>query len=399
MKLSSLQHRRRTGLPSRIPKIGVLVETSTTWGRNVSAGIQQYADRHGPWMVFIEPHGGEERVAIPHGWRGDGVIARIAQPTLARELQAMKIPTVNVSGILLPSNPFPCVTTDLLASGRMAAQHFLDRGFRSYAYFSLLGLHYVITHQQAFAEKVKESGCPCAVYSVRPQHGAEPDWNLDLLQLGKWLKSLPKPVAVLSWNASSSREVLFACQIADILVPEEVSILSGSDDDLLCAMAHIPISGIRVSAEQIGYKAAELLDGLMQKQKTGKQAVLLPPSGITARRSSDTLALSDTALTKAISFVRTNAAEPIRVGDVSTHSGLSRRALERKFETAFGRGPASEIRRVRIERACELLTTTDMPVPEVAEKSGFGSPEYLSFIFRKELGQTPLKYRRSARNR
>lgn len=391
--------RNRRSSAEETPRVAVLVETSSTWGRNVCAGIQQYAARHGPWLVFIEPRGSEEQVTLPHGWRGDGVIARMASPRLTRELLDLRIPAVNVSGIRLADNPFPCVTTDLSASGRMAARYFLDRGFRSFAYFSLLGLHYVMTHQQAFAEALREHGHACDVYSVKPRHGAEPDWNLDLAALGGWLKALPKPVAVLSWNASSSREVLFACQQARLLVPEEVAILSGSDDDLLCAMAHIPISGIQVPAQQIGYKAAELLDGLIQRKKVKNRLVLIPPSGITARRSSDTLALPDASLAKAVSFVRMNATLPILVTDVSAHAGLSRRALERKFEAALGRSPASEIRRLRLEQARSLLETTDMTVPEVAEKSGFGSPEYLAYIFRNELGMTPLKYRRTARNR
>lgn len=391
--------RCRTARSARIPRIGVLVETATTWGRNISAGIHKYADRYGPWLVFIDPRGGEEPMTLPHGWRGDGVIARIANPLLTRELLTMKIPTVNVSGILLSDNPFPCVTTDLRASGSMAADYFLERGFRSYAYFSLLGLHYVATHQQAFSERLSADGFDCAVYSVRPRRGAVPDWNLDLTELGTWLKALPKPVAVLTWNASSSREVLFACQLADLPVPEEVAILSGSDDNLLCAMAHIPISGIQVPAEQIGYQAAKRLDGLMHKRKMKNDTILIPPSGITARRSSDTMAIADPSLVRAIRFVREQATRPIQVTDVSSHSGLSRRALERKFESAFGRSPASEIRRIRIEQAKNLLATTDLPIPEVAEQSGFGSPEYLAFIFRRAFGLTPLKYRRSARNR
>lgn len=390
---------RRQRATSAIPRIGVLVETSSTWGRNVSVGIHKYADRHGPWLVFIDPRGGEEPLSLPHGWHGDGVIARIANPHLTRELLATKIPAVNVSGIRLSDNPFPCVTTDLTASGRMAAEYFLDRGFRSYAYFSLLGLHYVATHQRAFSDRLAESGCSCAVYAVRPRRGADPDWNLDLAELGKWLVSLPKPVAILTWNASSSRDVLFACQLAGLLVPEEVAILSGSDDNLLCAMAHIPISGIQVPAEQIGYQAAALLDGLMHKRKPKTDTLLIPPSGINARRSSDTLAIDDPSLAKAIRFVREQATRPIQVTDISLNAGLSRRALERKFETALGRSPASEIRRIRLERAQNLLETTDMPIPEVAGNSGFGSPEYLAFIFRKAFGLTPLKYRRSARNR
>lgn len=391
--------RRKKKLPLRIPRVGVLVDTCTTWGRTVCTGIQKYAERNGPWLVFIEPLGVEEHVSLPKGWLVDGVIARIGHPSFARELRALKKPVVNVSGIQLPNDTFSRVSSNLSASGKMAAQHFLDLGYKSFAYFSLQGLTYVKAHQQAFAEKLTESGYTCANYSVRPKHGAIPDKNLDLKELGKWLKSLPKPVAVLSWNASPSREVLFACQLAGLLVPEEVSILSGCDDDLLCSMAHIPISGIQVAGEEIGYQAAELLNKLLRKKRQKKQTILIPPPGITRRRSSDHLAISDVALAKAVSFVRTHAAYPIKVSDIATYAGLSRRALERKFEIVLGRSPATEIRRVHVERAKELLATTDMPIPEVTEKSGFGSPEYLSFVFRQDVGQTPLKYRRSIRNR
>jgi len=182
-------------------------------------------------------------------------------------------------------------------------------------------------------------------------------------------------------------------------VPEEVAILSGSDDDLLCTLAHIPISGIQVSAEQIGYRAAQWLDGLMRKRKPRSHTLLIPPAGITARRSSDTLAIDDPALAKAIRFIRTHAERPMTVTDVAAQAGLSRRALERRFETALGRTPAAEIRRLRMEQAKRLLETTDLPVPDVAEQSGFGSPEYLAAVFRRAFGLTPLKYRRAARNR
>lgn len=398
MKTSSVRSKKPEHSP-RLPQIGVLIETSTTWGRNVSAGIQAYAKRYGPWFVFLDPHGIEERFLFPRGWHANGVIARVSTTAFARTLKALRIPVVNVSGIRLKSTPFPCVTTDTPASGRLAAQYFLDRGFRNFAYFSLIGLHYVARHREAFVTRLEEAGHTCALYDARTGQGASPDWRLNLAHVGTWLRSLPKPVAVLCWNASCSREVLFACQMAGRLVPEEVAILSGCDDDLLCANAHIPISGIQSPAEQIGYTAAGMLDGLMRKQPSKINTILIPPTGIATRRSSDTLALSDPPLVKALGFIRENATNPIQVADICVYAGLSRRALERKFEQFLGRSPAAEIRRCHFEQAKELLATSDMPIPEVAENAGFGSPEYLAAIFRKTLGLTPLKYRRKIRSR
>jgi transcriptional regulator GlxA family with amidase domain len=56
--------------------------------------------------------------------------------------------------------------------------------------------------------------------------------------------------------------------------------------------------------------------------------------------------------------------------------------------------PAEYIRNVRFERAKKLLRETSMSIPEVAEASGFSTAEYLANSFQKQLGISPLKYRR-----
>ena len=105
--------------------------------------------------------------------------------------------------------------------------------------------------------------------------------------------------------------------------------------------------------------------------------------------------MEDRKLIKAISFIRKNAARPIQVDDVTRHAGFSRRVLERRFLQVLGRSPASEIRRVHLERARQLLLETKLPIPEIAEASGYGSPEYLAFAFKSQTGKTPLEYRKT----
>jgi LacI family transcriptional regulator len=306
---------------------------------------------------------------------------------------------VNVSGINLPGEDFPRVISDLKASAALGAKHFLERGFRHFAYFSLLGLGYVATHQQAFADTVSAGGGDFASFATKPVTGAEPDWNLDLATLGEWLKTLPKPVAVLTWNPSSAREVIYAAQVARLLVPEEVAVLSGSADSLLCDLLPVPVSGILVAAEQIGHQAARLLDRLMHGQRSSPLPELIAPLGIVTRQSTDTLAIPNPALVRALHFIRRNPSQPMQVDDVARHAGVSRRVLERQFVEALGRAPAAEIRRVRLERAKALLAETDLPIPEIAESAGFGSPEYLAYALRQECGETPLKYRKWIRSR
>jgi len=377
-------------------RVAVLVDTSTTWGRGIVAGIADHCREHRRWEIFVEPRGQEERMRLPKGWQGDGVIARVSEPQLANDLLSSGLPVVNVSSIsLAESERFPRVTTDLVASGEMAAKYFVERGFRNFAYFSLRGLQYVSTHQQAFAHAVQQAGGKLAALAVKPQAGAEPDWRMDLAKLGEWIRNLSKPVAILCWNASSGRELIFACHEAGIHVPEEVAVLCQADDEILCETSLLPLSAVAVAADRIGYQAAEMLDQLMRRRKLAEANLLIAPINIVTRQSTQTIALSDPVLVKALSFIRQNATQPgFGVPDVARHAGASRRNLERKFMEVLQRPPAEEIRRIRLEQAKRLLAGTRLPMPQVAEAAGFSSQAYLSSSFRTRFGKTPLQFRK-----
>lgn len=375
-------------------RVAVLVDTSTTWGRDVISGVHRYGSGEGGWQLFVEPRGMDQRRWLPEGWKGDGVVARVGLPSLAKQLNAMRVPVMNVSAIRLPKVEYPRVVADQVEAANLGAAHLLDRGFRNFGYFSLLGLEYVMDHQLAFQSALRMGGHDCSVYAVQPEIGAEPNWNLDLKRLGKWLKQLPKPLAVFTWNSSSAREVVYACSLAGLSIPDEVAVLSGTDDELLCKVSPVPISAVKQNAELIGFRAAEALDRLM-KGVDGAVAeeVKIAPSGVVVRRSTEHLALEDPALVKALRFIRECYGGSMQVEDVARQSGVSRRLLEQKFQEQLKRTPAEEIRRVRVERAAEMMRQTGLPVAVVAEKCGFSSPEYMAVTFRRELGKTPMEMR------
>ena len=376
-------------------RVAILVDTSTTWGREVIAGVHRYSRERVGWQLFVEPRGLEQRQWLPTAWKGDGVIARVGFIELAKSLKSLRLPVVNVSGITLPKVNFPRVVSDQVAAAKLAAEHLLARGFRNFAYFSLLGLEYVAEHQQAFLDTLRRAGHRCEVFAVQPQRGAEPDWNLDLKRLGKWLHSLPKPLAVFTWNSGSARELIYASMQTGLAVPEQVAVLSGSDDDLFCVVTPVPISAVRLACEQIGYRAAAELDGMMTKREVAPPAeVLIPPQGVVERRSTETLAVDDEAMVKALRFIREDPSRTMTVNDVAGKAGLCRRALELRFRNLLGRSPAAEIRRVRIAHAIRLLQHTNLSVGTVAERSGFNSSEYMASVFRAQLAMTPLHFRK-----
>lgn len=374
------------------PRVTVLIPANSGWGRGVIKGITMFANRHGPWQLHVEAEG--ERRTLPRGWQGDGIIVRISTPAVARAMAARAVPMVNVSAIQLDKSAasIPRVCNDLRACGTMAARHLLECGLRHFGYVGLPKLAYVKEHCDAFATAVGEAGYGCQVHAL----GADDETTAKAGRLGAWLRSLPKPVGVLTWANAQGRAVIDACRRAHLLVPEDVAIISGDDDQLLCESCLPTLSAIGVAAEQIGLKAAELLHLQMTGRSLPPTPIAVAPLGIVTRQSTDTFAIDNHDLLMALGFIRENATRAIRVEDVLDAVPMSRRTLERLFQEQLGRSPAEEIRRVRLDRAKHLLATTDLPVPKVAAACGFRTGHYLATVFRQETGITPLKYRAAA---
>jgi len=380
-------------------RVAVLVGTSTDWGRLVVRGAINYAQKHGPWTLWVEPGAIEPEVRLPPGWQGHGIIARVASVAMERHVFKAGVPCVNVSALEVKGAPFPRVMTDLQTVARMAADHLCDRGFRNFAYYGPTHRSGVAYHYQGFVAALRSAGLDCVACRRRPARRRGASWRVEHAQLIRWLRGLPKPVAVLTWFEECGRAVIDACREAGLLVPEEVAVLASNDDPLLCEACDPPLSGIAASSEQIGYQAAALLDRLMQGKRAPTEPILIEPTAVTARRSTDTLAIDNPALAQAVAFIRTHAAEPIRVSDVVRRAPFSRRQLEQEFQRTLSRSPAQEIRRVHLERARRLLAETDLSIPAVAAASGFNSPEHFARIFKTQCGHSPLKYRSLVRGR
>jgi LacI family transcriptional regulator len=377
-------------------RIAVLVDTASTWGRDIIRGIQREARKHPTWSILVEQRGGAEALVLPAEWRADGVIARVSNAGLARQLAATGLPVVNVSAMHVPEAKFARVATDVEAAGRKAAAYYRERGFCHFAYLSLLEQEYVERQRAAFAAAVCAGGQSCAEFSVghlggRGQEAARAE------ALVNWLRALPKPVAVFTW--SGGNEVVEACRQAGLAMPEEVALLTGTEDELLCEVSPVPISGVRQPSEQIGGEAAELLGRMMDGKRAPAAPRWLAPLAIVTRQSTDTLAIKDPALVAGLRFIRETVGRPVLVDEVAAAAGVSRRLLERRFAAHLRASPAEYLRRARLERAKVLLTETDRSIPDVAEAAGFGSPEYLAQAFRTELNISPLRYRREARGR
>jgi LacI family transcriptional regulator len=76
---------------------------------------------------------------------------------------------------------------------------------------------------------------------------------------------------------------------------------------------------------------------------------------------------------------------------------LSRSTLDKRFKKSIGRTADEEIRRVRLERAKELLARSQLAIREVAREAGYANEQYLSLMLRRAAHCTPSQYRRQHR--
>ncbi|MBB4078752.1 ABC-type sugar transport system substrate-binding protein/AraC-like DNA-binding protein [Lewinella aquimaris] len=83
--------------------------------------------------------------------------------------------------------------------------------------------------------------------------------------------------------------------------------------------------------------------------------------------------------------------------DLCRELGLSRSQLYRKVKALFHEGVTSYVERVRLDRAAELLRTTDTPVSEVAYAVGYSTPEYFTKVFKARFNDPPSRYREEFR--
>ncbi len=378
----------------RIPSVALLIETTRSYGRNVMRGIGEYARVYGPWLFYL-PNDARIKALPERGdWTGDGIIAQPHQHMpFVNELAACGVPVVSLSG---PpgAGGLPAVRVNMEAVAELALKHFSDRGYQRVAYCGIPSEHLWPPTGRFFAELAQRAGLSCDVYLP----AFHPDaLTLRLTHLADWLKSLKKPIGLLAANDLRAREVMDACRLVGLHVPEEVAVLGVNDDELICDMSMPAISSVIPNARRVGYEAAAMLDRMMQGKKIVAD-VVVDPLGVKSRQSTDLLAIEDPEVAKVVRFIREHATEGIRVEDVLDQVAMSRRSLEKRFRASVGRPVHVEIRRVQIERVKELLVTTDYKLERIAELTGFSTAQYLAGLFHRIVKMTPGAWRAAGRS-
>ncbi|MEI7910331.1 MAG: substrate-binding domain-containing protein [Verrucomicrobiota bacterium] len=295
----------------------------------------------------------------------------------------------------------PVVATDFPAVLRCAAEYFIRRGFRHFAFVgSMTGDQAVMAgYHRAFDRALAAHQCRAALacdLALHP-HGVREDHAQIRSEeaLARLLREAPKPLAVFAINDVHAWAVCRLCEDLGLKVPGEVAVLGVGD--LSVSRCHSPTSSVRTAAETVGFEAAKLLHRLMDGAAPPDQPLLIGPEGVVERESTCAGYREGGDVRRAVEFIRQHACEGIKLDDVLRHLQLARRTLDRHFAERIGHSPVEEIRRVRLERASKLLAETDLSVVKVAELCGFDDSPGLSAFFSKRTGMPPTEFRRRER--
>jgi LacI family transcriptional regulator len=381
-----------------VPKVALLVETSRGFGREFLLGMARYSRLHGPWSFHLTPGDYKQVVPKMKQWGGTGIIARIADKRAAQAVINANLPTIALGLTdeqMSPGNPlakFSEISSDPVEVSRLAAEHLLERRLTRFAYVGSDDRGWSRRREKTFRSYLSKLGFEPYVYA-QPKPVKDRVWEREQAFLARWMSRLPTPIGVFACDDDRGREVLEACKLAGLNVPEDVAVVGVDNDEVFCELADPPLSSIALNAETAGYRAAALLDDMMQGRQRRRQQIVVEALGVVTRRSTDIIAVDDEDIANALKFIRGQHGCNISVDHVAEEVAMSRRSLEKRFREVIGRTILEEIQLTRLERAKRLLLETTHPISKVAEIAGFGSAGYFIQFFQKQVGKTPRKYR------
>ena len=374
------------------PRIGLIVETTFSAGREILRGISKYLVEHDPWSLFLGPIQLDQ--SLPRWlekWNGDGIIARVSNAEVLHTIKNAGLPLVDVLGEI-ENTGIPLVEVNNRKVAELAFRHLSERGYRDFAFVGVTDYNWSIVREQTFQQLAQQADCQCRIIRLGNRLSQTP-WDVEQELLVDWLLNLPKPCGLMACNDGQGLQVLEACARADISVPEEVAVIGVDNDQLICDLSIPALSSIDPGHFFMGYQAAETMSRMLAGE-TVPELLQIETMDCIVRESTDIAAVNDPVLANALAFIRQNACHNITTQDIANHVIVSVSTLKRRFAAHSTHSINRCILNAKLDRAMRLLRDTDLSIEQIAYLAGYTDATYFSTSFRKEIGNTPKDYRK-----
>lgn len=378
-------------------KVILLIDCASEFDRRLLRGLVRYSKESGDWLFYRMPsyligrrdeEGAKTIASWAKKWKADAIIGRWAFQDTS-ELEKLGIPVV-LQNIQSRSDSFSNLTGDYIGTGKLAANFFIKRGFRNLAYFGVKKSIWSDERLQGFKSVASEYDFDVKelVVGVKDEHNYK--------MIGKWAAELTKPAAVFVCDDSHAITVVESCKMAGIQIPEDITLLGVDNDELLCEISDPPISSIALDVEQGGYELCRALHRKILTKDSTPFNISIPPGAIVQRASTRSHGIHDSIIEKLVSYIDENFTNDISTAEILEQYPLSRRSIELKFKKEMGGTTIYRyITHCRVARFAQYLTTTDLPLSEIATLCGISDYSNFSRVFKKITGCSPAEYRKN----
>ena len=361
-------------------------------------GFAEYAQRQKDIAVrCIEPvHVGKS--GILDGC--DGIVTDTADNAVLEYFKTTGLPIVYIGDSDDPA--IVGVKFDSVTAATMAAEWFLRRGFRNFAYCGVRGISGALIYdpsEKAFADAVAKAGCECMVFDeaalTKRKYGKHHLKNL-LKALDIWIPTLPPRTAMLCTHDLRAQNVVNTCLRLGRQVPDDIAVMGRFNDVALCMCAPVAMSSIDMNLRGVGYAAMRILANAIDNPVKPKlrPTFLVPPAGIVERTSSNTYPVDPPYLAKAMLLLDEKIGSPVTAPKLAAEVGVPaptlRAAFKRVLKTSLGKYALS----IRMREAKRLIDEKRLSIKEITAATGFATQSHFCNTYRAHFGSPPARNRR-----
>lgn len=329
--------------------------------------------------------------------RFDGIIINLGTENTRKLIAMLKgtaIPVVD-TGADIKDPALIRVDVDLAREGTIAAEWFLRRRFRNFAY---CGFHGAGVYQfsdiveRGFVAAVEKAGYKSQVFKMPKTSGGSKLYLRALrLALEKWIATLPPRTAVMCVHSRRAAFLAEVCLSLGRSVPDDIAIMGRHNDITVCTCAPVPLTCVDSNLEGLGYAAMRILAEAIEHPAAPKLRPVfrISPHGIVERESTAAYPVEPPYLAEALLLIDDNIEKPFSAAELAKEVGVSATSLRFAFRKVLGTSLGKYALSVRMREAKRLMTEERFSVKEVATMTGFSSQAYFSAAYHAFHGRPP----------
>lgn len=380
-------------------KIIILSDFEEEYGKDLLRGITRYSRDHGPWIFCRMPVSYRDKLGMKgilkwaKEWNASGIIGQFHDDAEAGLFTSENIPVV-AQDFKERLQTVPNITGSYVETGRQGAEYFLKKGFTNFAFYGFNNIVWSRERAQGFEQRLSEAGFDVHYFEHKNSRSQDL-WYYEPSELSEWLKSLPKPIALMTCDDNQGHHVTEAARQADVRIPDELAVLGVDNDEMICELSDPPLSSIDLDTEKAGYEAGRLMEHLIRTQTCSAGSdIVVHSTQVVTRNSTDIFASKDEHIVAALKFIHQNLDKNLRVDQILREVPLSRRSLEKRFARTTGYPVYEYIYKQRIEQFTKKLLETELSIFEIALDLGLTDSKNIARQFKQIKGLTPMEYRK-----